>query len=354
MDEKTNTAVSKEIDIVKLVSQVLREYKLLAGFITAFALLGILVALSTPKTFTTNVVLAPEIGSGMGISNSISDLASMVGVDLSTDGKSVDAIYPEIYPDVFASTDFIVKLFDVKVKTKDGHETTYFNHLAYDKKIPFWNYPSVWLSKLIASKNKVASQKRNLFQLSKTEYGIAALIRNNISCTVDRKTSVITIAVKDEDAMTSAIVADTLRAKLQEYITLYRTKKARNDLAYAERLYREAKGQYEKSRQHYGSYADANTDVILESFKAKQEDLENEMQLRFNAYTQMAQQLQIAKAKVQEKTPAFTIIQNASVPLQASSTPRTLTVIIYMMLGVLVDTIWVLWLRELYRSVMKK
>jgi LPS O-antigen subunit length determinant protein (WzzB/FepE family) len=142
--------------------------------------------------------------------------------------------------------------------------------------------------------------------------------------------------------MVSATMADTIQNRLQQYITMYRTKKARNDLAYAQKLYSEARSQYIKSQEVYSSYSDANEDLILQSYKSKQDELENEMQLRYNIYNQSVQQLQLAKAKVQEQTPAFTIIQGASVPIKATSTPRTLIVLIYIIIGVIFDTIWIL------------
>jgi uncharacterized protein involved in exopolysaccharide biosynthesis len=103
----------------------------------------------------------------------------------------------------------------------------------------------------------------------------------------------------------------------------------------------------------YASYSDANEDLILQSFKSKQDELENEMQLRYNIYNQSVQQLQMAKAKIQESTPAFTTIQGASVPIKASSTPRAMTVLLYMLLGVCVDAVWVLYLRH-YLEIRKK
>lgn len=76
----------------------------------------------------------------------------------------------------------------------------------------------------------------------------------------------------------------------------------------------------------YGAYSDANTDVILASMKSKQEDLENDMQLKFNAYNAMMTQYQAAKAKVQERTPAFTVVQGAAVPIKPSGPKRMLFV----------------------------
>ena len=43
-------------------------------------------------------------------------------------------------------------------------------------------------------------------------------------------------------------------------------------------------------RQLYASYSDANSDVVLASFRSKQEDLENEMQLKFNVYSTVSAQ----------------------------------------------------------------
>ena len=151
-------------------------------------------------------------------------------------------------------------------------------------------------------------------------------IRKSINISVDKKTGVITIKSKAQDALICKIVADSVRGHLQQYITRYRTNKARKDYAYYKSLTEDAKAQYEKARRLYGGYADANSDVILESFKSKQDDLENDMQLKYNTYSTLNTQLQAAKAKIQEKTPAFTLIQGAAVPIKASEPKRMLFV----------------------------
>ena len=79
--------------------------------------------------------------------------------------------------------------------------------------------------------------------------------------------------------------------------------------------------------------SDANTDVVLASVRLKQEDLENDMQLQYNIYTQLEEQQQMARAKVQERTPAFTVIQAASVPLRHCNKPKVLYLIVFMLLG---------------------
>lgn len=352
-----NTKKNNEIDILGIIKKVLEEGRLLLSFILIFAVIGVIVALNKQKIYTTTVILAPEISGGGSLPESLSSIASMVGVNLGNSGGGVDAIYPQIYPDVLTSSDFIINLFDIQVKQeKDSLYKTYYDHIINDAKIPFWAYPSIWISELL--KDKDAEQDNNTrinnFKLTKKQNDILNFVRSNISCIVDKNTNVISISVNDFDPVVSATMADTIQKQLQQYITMYRTKKARNDVEYAQKLYDEARQQYVKARQAYGSYADANEDLLLESYKTKRDDLENEMQLRYNIYNQIAQQLQLAKAKVQEQTPVFSIIQGATVPLKASSMPRSFLVIIYMFVGVLADAAWVLYLRDIVKSKITK
>ena len=142
--------------------------------------------------------------------------------------------------------------------------------------------------------------------------------------------------------MVSKILADSIRQRLQQYITIYRTNKAQADVNYYKRLTVEAKQEYEKVRQSYGYYADANTDVILESVKAKQEDLENDMQLKYNTYSALNTQLQAAKAKLQEKTPVFTVIKGAAVPQKPAGPKRMLFAIGMAFLAAIIITIYIL------------
>lgn len=354
MEEKKTT---KEIDIIGLITQVLREKKLLAIFLGISAIIGIIVALSTPKEYTSEVILAPEMSAGgIGLSGNLADMAANFGIEIG--GKSsMDAIYPELYPDIFGSTDFIMNLFDIPVRLKNDNQTrTYLTHITKEYRYPFWTYPKMWVIELLKKKDSDNSKVgiKDNYKISKEESEICATIRGHILCNVDKKTSVINIKVVDQDPLVASIVADTLQNRLQEYITEYRTNKARTDYEYYRSLTEKAKQDYEKIRQRYGNMSDANTKVALRSVEMKLEDMENDMQLKFNTYSTLNSQLQTAKAKVQERTPAFTMIQRPIMPNKASSTPRAFIVISFMILGGLLDAIWVLYGDKLKRLLRKK
>lgn len=157
-----------------------------------------------------------------------------------------------------------------------------------------------------------------------------------------KKTMVITINVTDQDPLICATIADSVQRRLQNFITDYRTKKAKVDLEYNRKLFKEAKARYDKARQLYASYSDANQDMILQSYKTKLIDLENEMQLQFNNYNAVAQQLQLAEAKVQEETPAFTTLQSATVPVKKAGPGRAKMVLVFLFLAFLGTTVYIL------------
>lgn len=352
-----------EIDIVAIVKKVIKDKWSLLVFFIIFAVLGIAVALMTPRTYSTDVVVAPELSSG-SMPEGLSDIASMVGVDLNNGNKSsVDAIYPQIYPDVISSNDFIVQLFNIPVTTEGAKNSkTYFDHITKDAKMGFWDYPKTWMGNIV---KKITGKKdtTNLadastvidpVHLSKVQSDIRDAIRSQVTCVVDKKTNVITITAKDFDRFVSAEVADTVQKRLRNYIIEYRTKKFKQDVAYAQSLVDTAEAKYVKTRNAYTAFAEANTDVTQESFVTKRDEMENNMQMRYTNYTQALQQLQVAQAKLREHTPVFTVIQEASVPFKPSGTPRSLIVLGYVLAGLFFDAIWVLLFKQKFMHLFRK
>lgn len=339
----------KEIDVLGCIMKVYAHKTSLIIFTAVFAVMGVIYALCQEKTYTSEVMLAPEATS-MGMSQSISDLAGLIGMNGGSGSNSVDAIYPDIYPEVLSSTDFIVKLFGIPTRPmKGGKAKTYYRHLIEDHKVPFYKKPLYWLKAKLSRKKYNAlsgSGKVNPFRLTQEQDDVCNAIRGIVGCKVNKSTNVITITVTDTDPLIAAVMADTLQRRLQEYITLYRTRKTRINLQIARKLNEEARQTYVKARREYGAFSDANTDISLPSVQAKLEDLENEMQLKYNNYTNTQQQVQQAEAKLQEVTPAFTIIQSASIPLKPSGTPRSIMVLLFIVIGLVIDAVWVLFFKS--------
>lgn len=80
----------------------------------------------------------------------------------------------------------------------------------------------------------------------------------------------------------------------------------------------------------------------MQSFLSERDQLENEMQMKYNTYSAMQTQLEAMKVKLQEKTPAFTTLQSATVPQKPAGPKRMLFIVMMLILATMVTSCVVL------------
>lgn len=350
---KNSQQKKQAIDFIALFRSLWKYRKLYYKILGVTFVLACIYVFSLPKVYRCEVMLAPEL-STTRTSNSLTSLARSFGLRLGNNmmGGNSEALLPTLYPDLMNSVDFKTSLFDVQVCAKDSvNPKSYYNYLLHDQKRPWWSaaiggvkgaifslFASEDTTELLAAKRKV-----NPFRLTKKQTAIAKMIDKKVICDVDQKTLVITIDVRDQDPIICATVADSVKERLQDFITAYRTNKARVDLEYNKKLCAEAKVRYEKARQRYVSFTDANQDVVLQSVRTKITDLENEMQLQFNAYQTYVTQVQSFEAQVQQETPAFMTLQSATVPIKPAGPSKMKYLIFFLFLAFVGITTYVLY-----------
>ncbi len=338
---------SKKLLNFKIVAKMLRDHrKVYLRTMPVVLVLGYLLICCIPRYYKSSVTLAPESSeSSMG---GFSSALSSLGMGSLGKLANNDAISLELYPDLIGSSDFIIKMFPVTVTTKDGKLTTsYYDYLLHHRKCAWWEKIIGAVKEMLEKKvtdnySGKADEEISVFSMTKRQQDIAGLVRKNIKCTIDQKTSAITIIAEDQDPKVCATLADKTAQQLLDFIIDYRTKKAKNDYEYYKKLCDKAQQNYEKARQKYATYSDANYDPELESIRSKIEDLENDMQLKFNIYSTMNTQKQTALAKIQEKTPAFTTIESASVPTRPAGPKRMIGGFAMMMLYAVVLSVYYL------------
>jgi hypothetical protein len=120
-----------EIDLMEYARKLWASRKLLLKVAGIAAIVGVIIALGTPKTYTANVTLAPESGKSGG--GGLSGIASMLGVGGLSMSSDADAFNVTLYPDVVSSTPFIIDLLDTKVKQLETKKVSILNIL--EKKI---------------------------------------------------------------------------------------------------------------------------------------------------------------------------------------------------------------------------
>lgn len=345
----------QEIDLLELARKLWDARRLIVKWCIVGAVVGLVVAFSIPKEYTTTVKLSPELQSSKSsLGGGLSSLASVAGINLNS-MNTVDAVYPELYPDVVSSIPFATELFNVPVTDLEGElQTTVYDYLSEHTRAPWWNIllsiPGKvigWTISLFKVDESLSSiESLDPFRLTKEESEAVDVLNSRIDCFVDKESYVVTLSVTMQDPLIAATVTDTVMTNLQRYITDYRTNKSRNDLAYTQKLFDEARENYYSAQQAYARYMDKNQNIVLRSVRTEQERLQNEMSLAFNLYNQMAQQLQMAKAKVQESTPVYAIIQPATVPLKASKPSKMVILFCFIFLSAVISSVWVIFGRD--------
>ena len=324
----------EEIDLLELALKVWAERKWILKCCGYAVIVGLVIAFSIPKEYTATATIAPELSDGKS-GGGLSSLAAMAGFNINT-SSGADAIYPDLYPDIVSSTPFITGLFNIPVKDLEGIiDTTLYCYLDKYQRSPWWSviisapFKALgWVASLFKDeKDEDRITKLDPFHLTVKESSIAKLLSNSISVSVDKKTGLATLSVTMQDARIAACLTDSVMYRLQSYVTDYRTNKARQDFEFQKKLFERKKKEYETAQENYAKFSDTNKNIILQSYRAEQVRLENEMNLAYQVYTSVAQQLQVAEAKVQEITPIYTVLEPATIPI-APSRPSKILILI--------------------------
>ena len=345
-----------EIDLMEYARKLWAARKLLLKVAGIAAVVGVVIALSIPKKYTAEVTLSPESGKSGG--GSLSGMAAMLGIGSVNMGGDANALNISMTSDIVATTPFILELFDTQVKTLDGEVDTTFVAYLETESAPWWSAVMSLPGKAIGGVMSLFSSKEeedeikaiDPFQLTKKQMSQVNAIKSIIMAESDKKTGITKVSVTLQDPLVAATMVDTVLTKLQKYITKYKTSKAQEDCNYWEQLYKQRQKEYYEAQEKYARYSDTNQGVILQSVRIEQERLQNEQNLAFQVFSQVATQLQMSKAKLQEEKPAFAILEPASVPLLPSGTSRKMILIGIVFLAVAGAAAWILFGQDLWTN----
>ena len=346
-----------EIDLMEYARKLWAARKLLFKVAGIAVVVGVVIALTTPKQYTVTMKLAPESTKSGG--GGLSGIASMLGVGGLSMGSDADALNITLYPDIVSSTPFILDLMDTPVSTMDEEQpdTTLVGYLkeytssSLTSKIMSLPFKAIGgIMSLFKSEEEAEEKEINPFHLTREQSKTVQGLKQMIVANVDKKTGVTTVSVTMQDPMVAAILTDTVVVKLKEHITKYRVSKAEEDCEYWEQLNNQRRDEYYAKQKLYAEYVDANKNVILQSVRIEQERLQNDMNLAYQVYSNVATQLQMAKAKVQEAKPVFAVVEPASVPLLPSGTSRKMILVATVFLFVAAAAAWILFGADLWKK----
>ena len=336
-----------EIDLMDLLRKVIGIRKKIYKAAGIGLIIGIIVAISIPKQYTVEVTLSPEMGNNK--EGGLSGLAaSFLGSGV-TMGDGTDALNASLSADIVSSTPFLLELSAMDIPVTKN-EVMSLNTYLDEETSPWWSYVIGFPGMVIGGVKSLFSEEDEIVSFNKTGQGAIELskkeskkiatLKKMITASVDKKTSMTTVSVTLQNPKVAAVVADSVVRKLQEYIIDYRTSKAKEDCLYLDKLFKERQQEYYDAQKKYADYMDSHDNVILQSVRAEQERLQNDMSLAYQVYGQVANQLQVARAKVQEEKPVFAIVEPAVVPLNPSGTSRKVYVLAFIFLSVCIVISW--------------
>ena len=158
--------------------------------------------------------------------------------------------------------------------------------------------------------------------MTKGESDLLQRISSSINCAVDEKTGVITLSVKAQDPLVAATMANKVKDELQNIMTRYRTNKNKGELKHAISMCDTAYAIYLEAQKAYADYVDKHQGLTRKAFQVEEERLAGEMQNAYSIYNTLYQQRLLRESEVQKRIPAFTILQNATVPVKPAGPKR--------------------------------
>ena len=344
-----------EIDLMDLLRKIIGIRKKIYKAAGIGLIIGIIVAISIPKQYMVEVTLSPEMGNNKG--GGLSGLAaSFLGSGVSM-GDGTDALNASLSADIVSSTPFLLELSNMKVPVSGSEEISLSSYLD-EESSPWWSYVIGFPGMVIGGVKSlfIEDEDESIFsdkasqgtiELSKKESQKIESLKKKIVASVDKKTSMTSVTATFQDSKVAAVVADSVVKKLQEYIIDYRTSKSKEDCLYLEKLFKERQQEYYEAQRKYADYMDSHDNIILQSVRTEQERLQNDMSLAYQVYSQVAGQLQVARAKVQEEKPVFAVVEPAVVPLYPSGTSRKVYVLVFVFLSVCIVISWNLFGKDL-------
>lgn len=350
-----------EIDIMELISKLWKKRKMIIKWCIVGAVIGLVAGFSIPKTYTASVTLAPEVQQKTG--SGVSSIASMMGVNLN---NSLDAISAEMFPDVVHSTPFIVELFDLPVtfEHKDTVvNTTLLDYMLEYQKSPWWSHvikapfkALAWCIDLVTpdeDEEEGVAGPLNPTNLPKKERGVVKFFAENIMVNVDKKSLKTQISLDLQDPEVVYTVVNAVVENLKQYMTDYRSSKSRQDVENLSVICEQRKADYYKAQQAYAEYIDANKSVIRQSAQAERERLQQEMNLAYQVYSQVAQQMEGARIQAEQDKPVFVIVQPPVVPIHKTAPSKAKMLVIFTFLAGCIAAAWVLFGDEYWKKLKK-
>ncbi len=353
-----------EIDLIALVKTFWKGRVILIRSLIVFGVIGLFVALFSPKEYTARSVMVPQLGEGQSKFGGLSSLAAMAGFNIGPGISGAD-LSPTVYPQIVKSVPFQLELMNTPLNFKESTcPVTLFDYyikinkpsiLTIVKKYTI-GLPGVLVSAVkgkASDKTTTALDMKYPLRLNKDQLKVGKILAKLLSLETNPKEGYLTLTAKLPEPGASAQLAQRAQELLQQYIIEFKIKKTKANLDFIQQRYDETEKKFEIAQGKLAQFRDRNKNVTSATYRTEEERLTSQYNLIYDVFSELAKQLEQAKIQVKQDTPVFTIVEPVSVPLERSKPKRMMILFIWLFLGGVAGT-GIIFGREYLTTVKKR
>jgi LPS O-antigen subunit length determinant protein (WzzB/FepE family) len=352
MIDKNSNSSEDEIDILAILKTILQGKKTIFRFVLIFGIIGLFVAIFSENEYTASTTIVTQSSKKGG--GSLSGLASLAGINIGGMGQE-ESILPQLYPQIINSVSFQKELLetlltidgqDRKVSYKEYYTDIYTPTLLSSVKKYTIGLPKLIYSGLLgllkSEKSEpvnqvVGDEKEAVIYISEEEKNLIELLKNQLSITINDKEGYITLSASMPEAKAVADLVKSAQNLLEAYVIDFKVQKSVSQLSFIKTRYLEKEKDFKRVQQYLALYSDRNQGVNTARAKTQLMLLQSEYDLAYSVYSELAKQLETQEIKVKEDTPIFTIIEPVFVPLEKSAPKKSLILVIWIFLGLVIS-----------------
>ena len=349
---------SDEIDITEILKKLWVKRSFIIKLTAIFLLIGLFIALFSPVQYTSTCTIVPQSGNKSG-GGGLGGVAAIMGVNLGTAMMTEGTLSPVMYPEIIKSVPFTREIMktEVIVEKSDGQPITLYDYYT-DKQYRSFNLlgaikkytiglPGLIIGALRSDKEpKIAEtsligDSTSVFNLTPEEKSVYDAIQGAIQINPNSKDGYVTLGFTFPEAKVAAQVTDKLYRTLEEYVSQFKSEKLDDNLKFVEQSFETAKSDFLDAQNRLSSFQDANRSLTTASARSMETRLRNEYDIAFTLYRELATQREQAKIAVKENQTILTLVNPPVVPLEKSAPRRSIIIIGFLFLGIVVAVGWV-------------
>ena len=315
------TIHNDEIDLIPILKKVWKNKKFIGLFSSIFIFIGIITALLSPTVYTSSSTFILS-SSNDNKTSSLGGAASLVGINLGVSGND-NRIPATMYPTVVESVEFKRQLLNEYI---DKDKTVKLNSFL----IKHYNLN---IDDFTTNNNK--------FFVSNGENDLFNILNDIILISVNEKDRFISISANMPTSEYAANTCISARKILQTIVINTKIKRAKENLNFTQEQLNLKKIEFDEIQNKIAYFEDSNLNIINSKYKNELSKLKAEFQIVNSVYTELSKQLEQSKLQVNQDTPVFSIVKEASMPVLRSSPKRALMVLIFGLLGLFTSVIYV-------------